>query len=104
VWASAELARAGFDPITRPEDAIDWDTLREKFLGSRDRCLAAIGALSDDALATMSPDPFGHVTSLAAQLNLFAFHQTYHIGQLGMARRVGGLAGAIKAPNQTQHA
>src|SRR3989441_10724619 len=39
VWESAQLARAGFDPITGPANAIEWNTMRERFFGSKDRCL-----------------------------------------------------------------
>ena len=100
VWESDQLARAGFDPIEGPESAIDWDTLRDRFLGSRERCLAAVGALSDDALAEELPAPFGGTISRAGLLVILAFHQAYHAGQLGLARRFAGLPGAIKGPGQ----
>jgi uncharacterized damage-inducible protein DinB len=35
-------------------------------------------------------------------LNLLAFHQTYHTGQLAMSRRIAGLEGAVKGPGQAQ--
>jgi uncharacterized damage-inducible protein DinB len=100
VWESDQLARAGFDPITGPEHAIDWDTMREKFLGSRERCLAAIAALTDAQLDEHVPDPFGDTCPRASLLNVLAYHQAYHTGQLGTARRVAGLEGAVRAPNQ----
>ncbi len=37
VWESAQLERAGNDPITGPSRAIDWSTLGDRFLGSRER-------------------------------------------------------------------
>ena len=101
VWESEQLSRAGFDPITGPENAIDWDSLRSRFLGSCDRCIAAISRLSDDALAEGGiPHPFGGTTTREELLSLIAFHQTYHSGQLGIARRFAGLKGAIKGPGQ----
>ena len=102
VWESAQLARAGFDPITGPANAIEWNTMRERFFGSKDRCLAAITGLSDKALAESVPHPFGGNTTRGELLNLLAFHQTYHAGQLAMSRRIAGLEGAIKAPGQAQ--
>jgi uncharacterized damage-inducible protein DinB len=102
VWESAELARAGFDPIESPERAIEWDTLRDRFLGSQERCLAAVRALTDDAMADELPAPFGGATSRAGLLVVLAFHQTYHAGQLGLARRFAGLPGVIKAPGQKE--
>jgi len=104
VWESGQLARAGEDPITGPTNAIDWNTMRERFLGSKERCLAAISALSDKALAEPVPHPFGGTTSRAELLNLLAFHQTYHVGQLAVSRRIAGLAGAVKGPRQAQKA
>jgi hypothetical protein len=102
VWESGELARAGSEPIGGRGAAIDWDTLRDRFLGSRDRCLAAISALSDKGLAEAVPHPFGGTCSRAELLNLLAFHQAYHVGQLGMSRRIAGLEGALKGPGQAQ--
>lgn len=100
VWESDQLARAGYDPIDSPEGAIEWGALRDRFLGSRERCLEAVRGLTDDALAEELPDPFGGTTSRAGLLTILAFHQAYHSGQLGLARRFAGLPGIIKAPGQ----
>jgi uncharacterized damage-inducible protein DinB len=102
VWECDQLARAGSDPILGPADAIDWGTLRDRFLGSRERCLAAISALSHEGLAEPVPHPFGGTCSRAELLNLLAFHQAYHGGQLAMSRRIAGLEGAVKGPGQAQ--
>lgn len=104
VWESEQLRRAGFEPITGPSKAIDWDTLRDRFLGSKERCLAAVSRLSDQALAESVPHPFGGTCSRAELLNTLAFHQTYHAGQLALARRVAGLEGVIKGPGQAKAA
>ncbi len=104
VWNSERLSRAGWDPITGEGGAIDWETLRERFLGSRERCLAAIAALSEQALTEQVPDPFGETTSRAELLNRLAFHQAYHAGQLAIARRVAGLEGVVKGPGQPREA
>lgn len=100
VWESDQLAHAGWEPITGKGQAIAWDTLRDRILGSRDRCVAAISSLSDAQMAEQVPHPFGGTTSRAELLSLVAFHQAYHAGQLGIARRVAGLEGAVKAPGQ----
>jgi uncharacterized damage-inducible protein DinB len=102
VWESEQLRRASFDPITEVDQAIDWDTLRERFLGSRDRCLAAISRMSDDKLAETVPHPFGGTCARSELLNVLAFHQTYHAGQVALARRAAGLEGVIKGPGQAQ--
>jgi uncharacterized damage-inducible protein DinB len=102
VWESEQLARAGIEGIAKPSQAIDWNTMRDRFLGSRERCLKAVSTLSDASLAESVPHPFGGMTTRGELLNLLAFHQAYHAGQLGVARRVAGLEGAIKAPGQQQ--
>lgn len=104
VWESDQLARAGWDPITSKANAIDWDTLRDRFLGSRDRCLSAISALSDQSLSEQVPQPFGGTTSRGELLGILSFHQAYHSGQLAIARRIAGLEGAVKGPGQPREA
>jgi uncharacterized damage-inducible protein DinB len=103
VWESEQLERANFDhPIrSADDDAIDWDTLVERFAASRDACMAGLTSLGDEALARPMTDPFGEQTTLGGLLALLAAHQCYHAGQLGMARRAAGRKGAILAPGQT---
>ena len=100
VWESDQLARAGWEPITGQGQAITWDTLRDRILGSRDRCVAAITRLSDQQMQEQVPHPFGGTASRAELLSLLAFHQAYHSGQLGLTRRIAGLEGAVKGPGQ----
>lgn len=104
VWESDQLARAGWDPITSQSNAIDWDTLRDRFLGSRERCVSAISALSDQSLSEQVPHPFGGTTSRGELLGILSFHQAYHSGQLGITRRIAGLEGAVKGPGQLKEA
>jgi uncharacterized damage-inducible protein DinB len=104
VWESDQLARAGWDPITSRSNAIDWDTLRDRFLGSRERCVSAISALSDQSLSEPVPHPFGGTTSRGELLGILSFHQAYHSGQLGVVRRIAGLEGAVKGPGQPKEA
>ena len=101
VWEADQLERARFDhPIREAGDAIDWDSLVERFNASRDACLAALATLSDESLAEPMPDPFGRDSTRAGMLGLLAVHQCYHAGQLGMARRAAGHRAAILAPGQ----
>jgi uncharacterized damage-inducible protein DinB len=104
VWESEQLRRASYEPITKPAQAIDWETMKSRFLGSKERCLAAVGSLSDAALAEKVPHPFGGECPRAEILNLLAFHQAYHAGQLGLSRRIAGLEGAVRAPGQRERA
>jgi len=101
VWESEQLERARFDhPIRDTADAIEWDTLVDRFNASRDGCLAALAALSDESLAEKMPGPFGNASTRAGLLSTLSFHQGYHAGQLGMARRAAGKKAAILAPGQ----
>jgi uncharacterized damage-inducible protein DinB len=104
VWEDEQLKAAGWDPIDDPSRAIDWDTLRDRFLASRDRCLAALGGLSETALDEPVPDPFGGTTTRGALLAVLSAHQWYHVGQLGLARRAAGREGAILGPGQPPRA
>jgi uncharacterized damage-inducible protein DinB len=102
VWQSPELERARYDrPIRDASEAIDWDILVERFNASREACVSAIAALNDEALAEQIIDPFGQPSSRADLLAALLIHQSYHAGQLGMARRAAGLKAAILAPGQT---
>lgn len=102
VWESDQLDRVDRGPIEGPDDAIEWDALRDRLLGSRERCLAAVRGLTEEALAEELPDPFGGTSSRAELLTTLAFHQAYHAGQLGLARRIAGLPGAIEGPGQEE--
>jgi uncharacterized damage-inducible protein DinB len=104
VWESDQLVNAGWEPITGPRQAIAWETMRDRLIGSRERCVAAIANLSDQQMAEQVPHPFGGTTTRAEALSLAAFHQAYHAGQLAIARRVAGLEGAVKAPGQPRAA
>ena len=100
VWESQQLAHAGWETITGQGQAIPWETMRDRLLASRDRCLAAISRLSDQQMADQVPHPFEGTTSRAELLSLLAFHQSYHSGQLAIARRIAGLEGVVKGPGQ----
>jgi uncharacterized damage-inducible protein DinB len=100
VWESEQLSRARWGSTINATNAIDWNTLREQFLKSKERCLSALGNLSDTALAEGVPDPFGGGTTRGELLARLAYHQAYHVGQLGILRRVAGREGKIKAPGQ----
>ncbi|HEU4760685.1 MAG TPA: DinB family protein [Gemmatimonadales bacterium] len=95
-----ELAGAAPEPADRPDEPMDWDRLTSRFAESKDRCMAAIAAVSDAALADPLPHPFGGDSTRGELLQLVAMHGTYHAGQLGMCRRAAGREGVIKGPGQ----
>jgi uncharacterized damage-inducible protein DinB len=97
-WDSQALRRTDA-PITTEAQAIDWDAMRDAFLASEERCLAAIGGLSPEKLDEPGyPNPLGGEMTFGELLNFLGFHQCYHAGQLGVTRRVAGFDGAISGP------
>ncbi len=99
VWVNPKLDRDWNDPINGPEEAFDFSAMRDAFMNSQDRCLSAIASLSDEQLAQDGiPNPLGGTTTRDGLLALLAFHQTYHTGQLALARRVAGHPGVFKQP------
>ena len=85
-------------PIVDRTDArllADWIA---DFDRSQERLGAAIAALPDERLhATFDGSKLpGRPTTLAEALAFFHFHESYHIGQLGLLRRLAGKEGAIR--------
>lgn len=103
-WDSVTLKRTK-NPITGADQAIDWDVMRREFLSSEARCLAAIDRLDEEKLDEPGyPNPLGGEVTFGELLNFLAFHQIYHAGQLGLARRLAGLDGAIGNPAERAEA
>lgn len=93
------LPRGDQAPVTGPENAIPFGEARERFLASEKRFLAALSRTTEAELREGGfSDPFGDTTTKGGLLNLIAFHQAYHAGQLGLSRRLVGRAGVIKPP------
>lgn len=101
VWALEVLEPGRLAPVTGPENALDWEDLRARFLESESRCVAALGRLTDADLDEGGfTDPFGQACTRGEFLALLAVHQLYHAGQLGVSRRLAGLEGAIRGPGE----
>lgn len=99
VWEHESLAGLDDAPITGPDEALDWDEMVASLIGSEDRLLTALDGLTEAQLDEDGfTDPFGNQVTRGEFLNLLAVHQNYHAGQLGLSRRLAGLAGAIRAP------
>lgn len=100
VWDDESVAGVGPDPVTGPDEAVDWEELVDRFLSSRERCVSALEGLSEETLSDGLQDPFGEPCTRAELLGFLLIHQMYHVGQLGLSRRLAGLPGAIRAPGQ----
>jgi hypothetical protein len=97
-WEEPGLERAGPEPITGPEGALDWEEMLGRFAASEEGIAAALGALTEEELgAVVSTEAFGD-TPRGILLATILFHQAYHAGQLAQSRRLAGYPGAIRIP------
>jgi uncharacterized damage-inducible protein DinB len=73
------------------------ESLVDAFHRSQPLLVARLQRLTDAELTTKSPmnSPAGPDASLGAALAAMVFHEAYHIGQLGIVRRLLGKSGAI---------
>ncbi len=98
VWEDPSLERAGPEPITGAEGAIDWHTMLGRFAAAEERIAEALEALAGEDLgAVISTEAFGE-TPRGILLATILFHQAYHAGQLALSRRLAGYPGAIRIP------
>jgi hypothetical protein len=83
-----------------PETALPFDELKRRFQATQERLLGVINNMSSEAMAarpqrSLTGDPNETVGS---NLATFVFHESYHVGQTGVLRRVSGKPGVIKPP------
>jgi uncharacterized damage-inducible protein DinB len=90
------------EPYSRGSDAGNTDDfiplkdLMKLFKQSQQTILDQIAELTDEQLTTPIPtDNENKPDTLANQLLFFNFHEAYHVGQIGMMRRLIGKEGAI---------
>jgi len=100
VWTlkNKESYVRGSSPWKNGHDAERLEKIREKFEESQNRLSAKI--LSFDSAALLAPVPpeknAFRVDNMGELLAAFAFHESYHMGQTGILRRLVGKEGAIK--------
>jgi len=100
IWQDESLQhyKRGAERLTDAEKAVDFDKITSDFAGSQEPLLAALGAQTDDQLAVHMGFSFvGRDNDTLEQvLAGFAFHESYHVGQIGILRRFLGHPGIIK--------
>jgi uncharacterized damage-inducible protein DinB len=89
--ATAAYAR-GSAPLTDEAQAVPLDQLRAGLQASRKALEAALDTLDPARLA----EPSKGDQTVADRLSFLLFHEAYHLGQLGILRRIVGKPGAIK--------
>ena len=81
MWGTEALA---------PDKGETLETLLETLAKSQDQIVAGLDALSEEELE----EAFGKGT-VSKHLAFMAWHEAYHVGQLGLLRRLVGKEGAI---------
>lgn len=100
VGSPAKLERfaRGSKPLTDAAEALDWEEMREAWNAAQEKIQAGLGKITDEQLAAPLPEdrnPF-RLANVGEMFTVLAFHETYHIGQLGVIRRTIGKEGAIR--------
>ncbi len=99
VWDAdrAKLYGRGSEAITA-ETALPFDEILADFAASQEPVLAAVKALTAEDLAASTTMRYlkGDAETMGSALATFIFHESYHVGQTGLLRRIIGKEGAIQ--------
>jgi uncharacterized damage-inducible protein DinB len=93
VWSEEDAAQyaRGSTPITDSSRARPLEEILAAFTQSQEQIIQKLGQLSEQELA--APADQGTV---GQRLAFLQFHEAYHMGQVGLLRRLAGKEGAIK--------
>ncbi len=93
IWTAeeAEPYKRGSAPIQDGARARKFEKILADFSIAQERIRAGLGRLKDEDLGTKKGDE-----SLGDTLHFLQFHEAYHIGQMGLLRRMAGKEGAIR--------
>lgn len=99
IWSeeiSARYAR-GSSPIVGAAEAMPWSRLLTDFEISQDRLVSGFKRLDPQRLvdASQSGAADSEIKTLGDSLAIHSFHESYHLGQLGILRRVLGKTDGI---------
>jgi len=72
-------------------NAVSLTMLREALAGSQEQVMAALGRISTSRLEERATD----TQTVEERLAFLGFHEGYHVGQVGLVRRLLGKSGAI---------
>lgn len=88
----------GSGPLTDPSRAIDLEELLSDFAKAQDRIVQALGRTRPEQLAAPLPEdmnPF-QLDNVGEMLAGLVFHESYHVGQVGLLRRALGKEPGIR--------
>jgi uncharacterized damage-inducible protein DinB len=82
------------------ESATPFEELKRRYKALQQPLVEGLNGMSDEAMARPAPfSPTGNPQeTMESLLAAFAFHESYHIGQTGILRRIAGREGVIKPP------
>ena len=93
-WPEAELApyKRGASSLI-PAQSLPLPDLAARFASLQDPLLLQLALLTDERAAQKAPfSPSGNPDETVGSLmGVLVFHETYHVGQVGMMRRLAGL-------------
>lgn len=92
IWSEAEMEpyKRGSAPIRDGSRARKFEQIVADFTRAQERLRAGLGRLTEQDLARKKGDE-----SVGDSLRFLQFHEAYHIGQMGLLRRMAGKEGAI---------
>jgi uncharacterized damage-inducible protein DinB len=90
--------RRSSQPVREGEDALPFEELLQALGRSQERLEAKLASLTTEQLAASFDGARlpGRPTNVGDMLAFFHFHESYHVGQVGLLRRVAGKEGAIR--------
>jgi uncharacterized damage-inducible protein DinB len=93
IWTETEvdMYKRGSAPIMNGSRAMALNKILSDFNRSQDQILEALRRMSSDDLLKRIDNE-----SVGSRLAFFHFHEAYHLGQIGLLRRIVGKEGAIK--------
>jgi hypothetical protein len=82
------------------DNALPFDELKRRFKAMQEPLVRAIKAMSPDVMASTPPRKFTGAPdeTVGSNMATFVFHESYHVGQTGVLRRVAGKPGVVKPP------
>ena len=92
IWSESEMEpyKRGSAPIRDGSRARKFEQIVADFTLAQERLRAGLGRLTEQDLARKKGDE-----SVGDSLRFLQFHEAYHIGQMGLLRRMAGKEGAI---------
>ncbi|MCB2199229.1 DinB family protein [bacterium] len=87
-----EIYNRGADAAYSPDELMSLDELKERFATTQEKLQEWMHGLKEEELKVQVRED----NTLEERLLFLNFHESYHVGQIGLLRRLVGRPGAIK--------